>query len=77
MARKKKIIPEELQSIIDEVKQKEHEEDVQEARELVQQYRTERTNSLDYWDVKKEDKVEYFDPNLSYELTGYRPISKT
>ena len=77
MAKKIKVLPEELQQIIDEVREKEFQEDVQEARELVQQIRTERTNSLDYWDVKKEDKIEVFDPNLSYELTGYRPISQT
>lgn len=28
------------------------------------------------WDVKIGDKIEYFDPTLSYELTGYRPITK-
>lgn len=30
----------------------------------------------DEWDVKIGDKVSYFDPNLSYEITGYRPITK-
>jgi DNA-binding GntR family transcriptional regulator len=45
MAKKKKILPDEIQQIIEEVRQKEHEEDVQEARELVQQFRTERANS--------------------------------
>ena len=30
-----------------------------------------------YWDVKIDDKIEYFDPHLSYELTGYRPINST
>lgn len=29
------------------------------------------------WDVKKEDEITFFDPDLSYELTGYRPITKT
>lgn len=29
------------------------------------------------WDVKKGDPILYFDPTLSYELTGYRPITKT
>lgn len=48
MAKKKKVLPDELQQIIDEVKEKQHEEDVREARELVQQYRTERANSTDY-----------------------------
>ena len=29
------------------------------------------------WDVKLEDHIEYFDPYLSYQLTGYRPINDT
>lgn len=28
------------------------------------------------WDVKIGDHIEYFDANLSYELTGYKPINK-
>lgn len=28
------------------------------------------------WDVPKDQEIEYFDPNLSYELTGYRPITQ-
>lgn len=28
------------------------------------------------WDVKLGDPIYFFDPNLSYELTGYRPITK-
>ena len=30
----------------------------------------------DEWDVKISDPIEYFDPTLSYELTGYRPINE-
>lgn len=30
----------------------------------------------DEWDVKIGDPIEYFDSDLSYELTGYRPITK-
>lgn len=26
------------------------------------------------WDIKKDDEIKYFDPELSYEVTGYRPI---
>ena len=77
MAKKKNLIPDEIQTIIEEVQEKERQEDIREAREMVEQFRTERTNSLDYWDVKKGDKIEYFDPELSYEITGYRPITKT
>lgn len=29
------------------------------------------------WDVKADETIEYFDPELSYELTGYRPITMT
>lgn len=29
------------------------------------------------WDVKIGDPIEYFDPYLSYEITGYRPINDT
>jgi len=32
---------------------------------------------LNEWDVKLTDEITYFDPTLSYELTGYRPISET
>ncbi len=27
------------------------------------------------WDVPLDEEIHYFDPNLSYELTGYRPIN--
>lgn len=29
------------------------------------------------WDVTIEDEIEYFDPTLTYELTGYRPLTET
>ena len=29
------------------------------------------------WDVKIGDPIEFFDPRLSYEITGYRPITMT
>lgn len=28
------------------------------------------------WDIPKSQSIEFFDANLSYELTGYRPITK-
>lgn len=76
MAKKKKILPDEIQNIVDEIKEKQYQEDVQEARELVQKYRSERTNSSSYWDIKIGDTIDYFDPLLSYEITGYRPITE-
>ena len=76
MPRKKKL-PDEIQEIINDVQNKEIEEDAQEARELVQQIREERDANKAYWDVPKGQKIEVFDPTLSYELTGYRPITET
>ncbi len=29
------------------------------------------------WDITINDKIEFFDSNLSYEITGYRPINET
>ncbi len=77
MPRKKKILPDELQNIVNEVKEKEQIEDVQEARTLVHKIREERGKNTDYWDVKIGDPIEVFDPTLSYEVTGYRPIDET
>lgn len=34
-----------------------------------------RNNGL--WDVLLDEEIKYFDPELSYELTGYRPITET
>lgn len=76
MAKKIKL-PDEIQQIISEVQEKEHNEDIQEARELVQQVRSVRANSSEYWDITKNDVVEFFDPMLSYEITGYRPLTAT
>ena len=43
------------------------------------QYNSEYRLQIDYdnWDVKKSDKITFFDPELSYEITGYRPITQT
>ena len=77
MPRKKKVLPDEIQLIVDEVKKKQQEEDTKEAKKLVDEYRIERSNDKTYWDVTKDMKIECFDPTLSYELTGYRPIDET
>ena len=77
MPRKKKVLPDEIQLIVDEVKKKQQEEDTKEAKKLVDEYRIERSNDKAYWDVTKDMKIECFDPTLSYELTGYRPIDET
>lgn len=77
MPRKKKVLPDEIQLIVDEVKKKQQEEDTKEAKKLVDEYRIERSNDKTYWDITNDMKIECFDPTLSYELTGYRPIDET
>ena len=77
MPRKKKVLPDEIQLIVDEVKKKQQEEDTKEAKKLVDEYRIERSNDKTYWEITKDMKIECFDRTLSYELTGYRPIDET
>ena len=63
MAKKKNLLPKEIQTIIEEVKEKERQEDIKEARELVEQFRTERTNSLDEaerWEMTRNSVEEVF-----------------
>ena len=66
MPRKKKVLPDEIQLIVDEVKKKQQEEDTKEAKKLVDEYRIERSNDKTYWDVTKDMKIECFDPTLSH-----------
>ena len=64
-------LPEEIQKIVEEVKEKEQ----QEFKEIIQ----EAKKSLDKdrkWDVESKDEITFFDSTLSYEITGYRPINK-
>ena len=67
-------LPEEIQKIIDDVQAttstKEHEEFLETVREMKQ----ERQHGFK-WDVTKDDQIHFFDKRLSYELTGYRPIT--
>lgn len=62
--RPKKIqLPEEIQTLVDEtLKEVPKKEPIQE--------------SNIEWDVPLGTEIKYFDPRLSYELTGYRPITK-
>lgn len=46
----------------------------QELHNIVQDIKQKR---LGLWDIKATDPIPYFDANLSYELTGYKPIDST
>ena len=65
-------LPEEIQKLVDDTIKKEHEE-----FEEIKQEVTKEIKSKDKWDVKKDDPILFFDKRLSYEITGYRPITET
>ena len=66
-------MPEEIKSIIEEVQEKQ--EQLQEEIHELQQ--PEIQHKEGEWDIKIGDEIEYFDKRLSYELTGYKPITET
>ena len=67
-------IPNEINSIIEEVQMKQQELQQLEEEPLQQQQIVHKEGE---WDIKIGDPIPYFDKRLSYELTGYRPITET
>ena len=65
-------IPEEIKSIVQEVQEKQ-----QQLQEEIKELPKEVEHKEGEWDVKIEDPIEYFDKRLSYEITGYKPITET
>ena len=71
---KKVQIPDEIQNLINvvkETKEKEENEFHQIVEDVKKEYRKGK------WDIPITQKIEFFDKRRSYELTGYRPITKT
>ena len=66
-------LPKEIKSIIDEVQEKQQQ--LQEKVEELQQ--SELKHREGKWNVPIGEPIEYFDKRLSYEITGYRPITET
>ena len=71
---KKKVeVPETVQELINRV-----EPELVEAIPYVEPINKESTVKTKFeWDVTANEEITYFDPTLSYELTGYRPIDET
>ena len=61
-------LPEEIKELIEDVQNKNIQDEPQQIEGEQQKV---------HWDVPKDQEIKYFDANLSYELTGYRPINKT
>lgn len=66
----------EIQDKIDEVILVSQQNEDKEYHQIIEQVKQKYKKPFQ-WDVKKGDKIEFFDSNLSYELSGYRPIDKT
>ena len=67
-------VPDEVQqliAVVNETKKKEEEEFHQVVEEVKKEYRKGK------WDVPIGKEIEYFDKRLSYEITGYIPITET
>ena len=63
-------LPEEIKQIVQETQAKEE----QEYKEVIKQVLNEARGE---WDVRVTDPIPFFDSELSYELTGYKPITAT
>ena len=66
-------LPQEIKSLIEEVQEKQE----QLQKEIPKSIKEEIVSKQGKWDVKIGDPIEYFDKRLSYEITGYRPITET
>lgn len=63
-----KKLPKEIQNLIDETQQK---------QVIAEETISEQIVEPSDWDVPLGQEIKYFDKDLSYELTGYRPINET
>ena len=67
-------LPDEIQQLIDKTTQESPEIKNEEIKdeEINNEGSTEEV-----WDISIDQKIDYFDPTLSYEITGYKPINDT
>lgn len=74
---RKNKLPEEIQNLVDNTqKLSEAEQGLIEASKFEASEPIKQVNSSE-WDVPLGQPIEFFDANLSYELTGYKPINET
>ena len=68
---RKNKLPEEIQTLVNETLEKAKEVIIDEIQEEI-----ESKEQFFKWDIPIGEEIKYFDSNLSYELTGYRPINR-
>ena len=73
---RKNPLPEEVNNLVQETiaKQKKETKETSPKEESPKEILLKETSK---WDVPLGEEIEYFDANLSYELTGYIPINET
>ena len=79
---KKKLTEEERIALARAIDNKKHRIKEKPKEEIVEEIKVpevilHNTSSETGWDIPKNQKVTFFDPELSYEITGYRPITET
>lgn len=52
-------------------------EQASEHQDKIENTNQEKIHRTGLWDYTIDDKIEFFDPECSYELTGYKPITET
>lgn len=68
---RKNPLPEEIQNLVNEVQEK-----IDKVESPVIPEPTPEPLDYSLWDIPKDQKIEFFDTELSYELTGYKPITE-
>lgn len=73
---RKNPLPTEIQTLVDEVKSKSIKvEPIKEIEQILEPIEQEVKNNSE-WNIPIDQEIKFFDVNLSYELTGYKPITK-
>lgn len=68
---RKNKLPEEIQQLVDQTEQLQKQNPI--TKDLIKEEPSDRQSN---WDIPITQEVKFFDPTLSYELTGYKPINK-
>ena len=74
---RKNKLPEEIQQLVQETQQKVQEEQHKTIEETLQEVPSVVEEKSSEWDVPLGQEIKFFDKELSYELTGYKPINET
>lgn len=67
---RKNPLPNPIQEIIQDL-------NIQEEQSIKKYIQEKKDKRKGEWDIKVGDQIKFFDRNLSYEITGYRPIDDT